>query len=353
MRQTLSSTNGSMPIRHTETRNKLFLPGQLGAQYLGMSASIAEAGGNSDNSGARNPSAVRCESAAVNDRQLIDALRRSKLYCNYERVFMDATGLPLGLRPVEFFGLPLHGNKKENPFCALLAERKNRCAVCLQTQARLTALGGATAHSVQCRYGLTETVVPILLGERVIGFLCTGQVFTQREKLETVKPEIRFFLKTSSLPEEALKLWEQTRTIELLKYKAMVQLLSFFAKQLSALSNQLFMEEKCHEPAVIARARQFIEANKRGHLSLAAVAKAAGASMFHFCTLFHQTTGLKLSEFVARSRIEEARSLLCNPRLRMSEVAFEAGFGSVTAFNRTFRRVIGQSPSEYRHNLAC
>jgi AraC-like DNA-binding protein/ligand-binding sensor protein len=347
------STTRPMPKRHAETRNKLFLLGQLRARYLGMSATVESIAGNSDRSHSESARAVRSEATALDDSKLINALRHSKLYRDYDRTFTAATGLPLGLRPVEFFGLPLHGNKNENPFCSLLAERKSRCAGCLQTQARLTAFGGATAHSVQCRYGLTESVVPILLGERIIGFLCTGQVFTEREKPEAVKPEVRFSLEASSLSGPALQLWKQSRTIELMKYKATVHLLSFFAKQLSALSNQLFIEQRCQEPAVVARARQYIKANKRGHLSLPAVAKAAGASMFHFCTLFHQTTGLKLSEFVARSRVEDARSLLTNPRLRMSEVAFEAGFGSVTAFNRAFRRVIGQSPSEYRHNLAC
>ena len=101
------------------------------------------------------------------------------------------------------------------------------------------------------------------------------------------------------------------------------------------------------------RARRLITENKRDRLSLSSVAKAAGASMFHFCTLFRQTTGLKFSDYVARSRIEDARSLLCDPRRRMCEVASEAGFQSMTAFNRAFRRVVGQSPTEYRTGLAA
>jgi AraC-like DNA-binding protein len=50
------------------------------------------------------------------------------------------------------------------------------------------------------------------------------------------------------------------------------------------------IEQKCREPEVVMRARRFIAENKRGRLSLSSVAKAAGASMFHFCTLFRQTT---------------------------------------------------------------
>jgi AraC-like DNA-binding protein len=131
----------------------------------------------------------------------------------------------------------------------------------------------------------------------------------------------------------------------------MVRLLIFFAKQLSTLSNQLLIEQNCREPEVIIRARRFIAEKKRSQVSLHSVAKAAGASMFHFCTLFRQTTGLKFSDYVARSRIEEARVLLYDPRRRMCEVASEAGFQSMSAFNRAFRRIVGQSPTEYRADL--
>jgi AraC-like DNA-binding protein len=294
----------------------------------------------------------RDECAVQDDKKLLEALRHSKLYRDYERTFTEVTGLPLALRPLEFFGLPFHGKKNENAFCAFLADGKNACSFCLQTQSRVAESAARCPRSIQCPFGLTETAVPIRLGERVIGFLCTGQVFTQ-----PIKPgdsrfqRKRLFPEASPAGEKALRLWKQTPYVEATKYKAMVRLLIFFAKQLSAVSNQLLIEETCREPAVVMRARRFIAENKRGRLSLASVAKASGASMYHFCTLFHQTTGLKFTEYVARTRVEHARELLCNRRLRMYEVAYEAGFQSSTAFHRTFQRILGQSPTEYRSGL--
>ena len=64
--------------------------------------------------------------------------------------------------------------------------------------------------------------------------------------------------------------------------------------------------------------------------------------------LFKETTGLKFIGFVARTRIEKARNLLQNPNLRISEVAFEIGFQSLSQFNRTFKKITGRSPSDYR-----
>ena len=261
---------------------------------------------NSDNSPPpRNTSVARGESTALHDSKLIDALRHSKLYRDYERTFNEVTGLPLALRPVEFFGLALHGKTNENAFCAFLADRKGSCSLCLQTQGRIAKSAGKYPRSVQCPFGLTETAVPICLGERVIGFLCTGQVFTREPnpRNSTLKRK-RLFAEASAADQEALRLWKQTPSVEVRRYKAMVRLLIFFAKQLSALTNQLLIEQKCREPEVVTRARRFIAENRRGQLSLASVAKASGASMFHFCTLFHQTTGLKFRDYLARSRVK-------------------------------------------------
>ena len=55
--------------------------------------------------------------------------------------------------------------------------------------------------------------------------------------------------------------------------------------------------------------------------------------------------------FLSRVRIEKSKNLLLNPNLRVSEIAFEVGFQSLTHFNRVFKKILGQSPTEYRVQL--
>jgi len=340
----------SIPLRYNEPRKTVFPSAARPGDNAGMPNTIQGLREKSDH--------LRVERSAVRnpeseDKKLLDALRSSKLYRDYERTFTEATGLPLALRPVEFFGLPFHGKKNENPFCAFLAERKSCCAHCLQTQGRLNEGQHADApRSLQCPYGMTETVVPIVLGERLIGFLCTGQVFTRSANDGPCKSRNLRSSEAAGINAEGLRLWKQTRSMQISRYKATVQLLAFFAKQLSTLSNQLCIEQKSEEPAVVTRARQFIAENKGKPITLATVAQASGASMFHFCKLFRATTGVKFTEYVARSRVEDARELLCNRRLRMCEVAYESGFQSLTAFHRAFQRILGQSPTDYRTALS-
>ena len=96
------------------------------------------------------------------------------------------------------------------------------------------------------------------------------------------------------------------------------------------------------------KAREYIEKHKNEELSLADVAKAAGASVFHFCKVFHKVTGLKFTDYVTRVRLEDARNRLLNPNLRISEIAFTAGFQSLSQFNRVFKRLSGKSPTQFR-----
>jgi AraC-like DNA-binding protein/ligand-binding sensor protein len=292
------------------------------------------------------------EADSKRDKQLLEALGRSKLYRQFESTFSEATGLPLMLRPVEFFSLPFQGKKNENGFCALLAGDKNSCALCLQTVSRCNANPGAQPRSIQCPFGLTETTVPVRLGDRTIGFLCTGQVFTRTPKSIAFKKTFRrLFGESSTSEKKALDLWTKTPFIAPTKYEATIQLLNFFAKQLSATINQILVERENAEPLIITKAREFIAKNKTEILSLGAVAKAAGASVFHFCKVFHKTTGLKFTDYIARVRLEDARAQLQNPNRRISEIAYDVGFQSLTQFNRTFQRIFGQSPTEYRAGL--
>ncbi len=301
----------------------------------------------------QNTTALQDESVVKNDRKLIDALRSSKVYRQYEKAFSESTGLPLALRPIESFGLPFHGNKNENPFCAFLADHKGACGFCLQTQAVLAKQQSQQPCSVRCPFGLTETRVPVQLGDRLIGFLQIGQVFTKPPKTSAFKRAVRHLFPRGSVSEKKLfQLWKQTPLIPAERYNATVQLLKFFAKQLAGLSNQIVIAEENAELPVVARAREYIATHKTEALSLAAVARVAGASVFHFCKTFHKSTGLNFTDYVARARVEDARKSLLNPNRRISEIAYDVGFQSLTQFNRTFRRIFGQSPSEYRDNLS-
>jgi len=102
------------------------------------------------------------------------------------------------------------------------------------------------------------------------------------------------------------------------------------------------------EPVAIWKARKFIEEHSSEELSLTKVAKAVGMNANYLSESFRRVTGINFVEYVARARFATACGLLQKPRLRISEIAFAAGFQSLSQFNRVFKRFSGNSPKTYR-----
>jgi len=298
------------------------------------------------------PDAALPNASNHENKHLIDTLLRSRLFRDYESVFTKATGLALALRPLEYWQLEHHQKTNENKFCALLAQRPRTLAVCLQSHAEIIRHTGATPHTETCPFGLTETAVPVRLGEETIGFLRIGQVL-RRSAIQSDKSRAAAKLAQCGVPFTGgiRKAWETTPIIPKDKYGATVRLLTFFAEQLSALVNQIVLEKHNSEPPLVRKARDYIEQHKMEPLSLATVAQASGASVFHFCKVFKKTTGLRFTDYVGRMRLEDAKTQLLNPNRRISEIAYDVGFQSLTQFNRMFKRVFGQSPTEFRAHL--
>jgi AraC-like DNA-binding protein len=102
------------------------------------------------------------------------------------------------------------------------------------------------------------------------------------------------------------------------------------------------------EPVRIRKARHFIHEHCGEEISLRHVAKAANTSPNYFSEKFKEATGVNFVRYVARVRYEKAAELLCQSKLRISEIAFATGFQSLSQFNRTFRKLAGKSPTGYR-----
>jgi len=285
--------------------------------------------------------------------QLLETLTHSEMFQTYERAYTETTGMPVTLRPVETWQLPLRGKRRENPFCAMMAEKSRSCAACLQMQEKLAQSAADGPFTMTCAYGLCETAVPVKLGAQTIGFLQTGQVMRQ-------KPTATAFNRAVEKAEElgvdinnakAKEAYFATPVASQKKLDSVSSLLSIFADHLSMKSNQIAVQTTNAEPPVVTKAKQFIQENYTEDLSLGQVAAVVHTSIFYFCKLFRKVTGTTFTEFVSRTRVEKAKNLLLNPNLRISEIAYEIGFQSLTHFNRVFKNIVGESPTEYRGHL--
>lgn len=234
-----------------------------------------------------------------------------------------------------------------------MAEQSRSCAACLEVQQKIIESPTLAPKSVTCFAGLCDTAVPVQAGEKLIGYLQTGQVFLK-------KPTKKQFARTSQqLLEWGLKVnlkqleetYFHTRVLTPKQYESMISLLTIFGQHLSFVCHQILVQPQHAEPVAVTRARQFIHDHQSEDLSLTQVAQAVNTSTFYFCKLFKKATGLNFTEYLSQVRVEKAKNLLLNPNLRVSEIAYEIGFQSLTHFNRVFKRITGQSPTEHRKKL--
>ena len=281
-------------------------------------------------------------------------LSESQIYRDYERAFTSGTGLPLTLHEPDMLHVVRYAQRRENPFCALMAKTNESCAQCYALQCKLEQEAKLQPKTLKCFAGLCETAVPVRVGDKLIAFLQTGQVLVERpDKLHFNKIAAQLIKWGAEVDlKRAEEAYYNTRVLSPKQYESLIRLLTIFAEHLASCSNLLALEGEAKEPAAISRARGYIHDHSADELSLGAVAKVVNMSANYFSEKFKQATGLRFVEYVSRSRVEKARNLLQNPRFRIAEVAFEVGFQSLSQFNRAFKQITGESPREYRAKLA-
>jgi AraC family transcriptional regulator len=96
------------------------------------------------------------------------------------------------------------------------------------------------------------------------------------------------------------------------------------------------------------RARELLEANLEGGVSLEDIAGACRLSASYFARAFKQSTGLAPHRWLLQRRVSKAKTLLRDPSLSLAEVALECGFADQSHFTRVFGQWFGTTPGAWR-----
>ncbi|WGD53103.1 AraC family transcriptional regulator [Bradyrhizobium sp. CB1650] len=104
-------------------------------------------------------------------------------------------------------------------------------------------------------------------------------------------------------------------------------------------------------PKVLVRAIERLRSESDADVSLAALAADAGLSRFHFCRAFKESTGLSPHAWLRQHRLEQAMKMLRDTETSIVSVAAELGYSSQTAFAAAFRKLTGESPSDWRRHM--
>ena len=112
--------------------------------------------------------------------------------------------------------------------------------------------------------------------------------------------------------------------------------------------NAEYVEFKGDGQNLLLKIFNFVAENYKGNCSLYELARETTYNYVYLSKHFSKNTGISYTEYVCRFRINEACYLLMNTDNTMLEIAYECGFDCLRSFNRSFKAIIGTSPSEYR-----
>jgi AraC family transcriptional regulator len=114
-------------------------------------------------------------------------------------------------------------------------------------------------------------------------------------------------------------------------------------------------------PAAVARGllpwqRRLVAAHIEEHMAepipVARLAQLARLSPSYFCRSFRTSFGTPPHRYHSTRRVERAKLLLAGTGLSVTEIALDVGFSETSSFTAAFRRLVGCTPSSYRHSRA-
>lgn len=104
-------------------------------------------------------------------------------------------------------------------------------------------------------------------------------------------------------------------------------------------------------PKILYRALERLRSDSDVDVSLTALASDAGLSRFHFCRAFKESTGLSPHAWLRQHRLEQATDMLRNTDASIMSIATTLGYASQTAFAAAFRKLTGETPSDWRQRM--
>jgi AraC family transcriptional regulator len=102
------------------------------------------------------------------------------------------------------------------------------------------------------------------------------------------------------------------------------------------------------KPHWLLSAQEFLESNPRDSFGLSHLGADLGVHPVHLAATFRRFFGCSVGEYLRRVRLREARRKLADPQLSLAEVAAATGFADQSHLTRTFKRLCGMTPREYR-----
>jgi len=290
-----------------------------------------------------------CSGREQEYRPYFYAIEQFGILKKFQNDLFQLTGLPfdfvdIGLRHSE----QLQAYLGFTPFCALVKSTFLGRKACECDERKIVVKCVQKRKSVirRCHLGLVDICVPVVMNNKVAGLFCTGQFFYNQL---TQKHFQRIQKRLAGMGVDVTKARQayfSTPVIEKRRVSAIMDLIQMVVELIDAGRLPTLKTAVMHDP--MRKALDFMEANYTEPITLPIVAREAGLSISRLAHVFKAQVKMSFTAYLNLIRVNWAKYYLTNSHLRVSETAFQVGFGNLSHFNHIFRRSTSLSPTQYR-----
>ncbi len=181
-----------------------------------------------------------------------------------------------------------------------------------------------------CINGIYEYCRPIIYKDEVIAVLFIGNIFNENPKTLNLDSRMLSTLQKNFSEFDAQKIADLIESYIL-----------FLAKEYPKKENVTFNP-------LIENIKNYVEENLNYNFPISNIAAIFGYNEKYLGRMFKKHTGLSITEYTNKRRIEEILPLIKSTNIPITEIALRAGFNNVTYFNRVFKKETGITPSALR-----
>lgn len=287
----------------------------------------------------------------MNPAVLFESIKKLKILKEFFEAFHKLTGLCMDIMDKEGKYYQVYSNP--TVFCKTIQSNYDGINACLSCDREYGLLLGEKREPLifTCHAGITAVSVPIIINNEYVGGLGVGSILL-KEHSEREFQNIYSKVKHLKINKAKLrKAYFNTLLMSEEELKGCIDFVRLIVNYIIEVEDKIFLLEKSIEDSAILRAKVFMKENYNKDITLKEIASNIFLSPYYFAHLFKEETGITPLQYITEFRMNKVKKLLANKKMKIIEISSEVGYKSLPYFNKTFKRLVGITPGEYRKNL--
>lgn len=234
---------------------------------------------------------------------------------------------------------------RHSSFCKELRKDMRATEKCKECDfnACMIAKNMKSSYIYKCHAGLTEAVSPIMIEEKIVGYIMLGQILEVESHEESWK-ELENYVSGFDIDKEKIKrLYFKKQIYSRSRIISAAKIMEACAAYL-LLSQMIVLNEK----PVVKELDDYIKNNIRDELNVEKICANLDMSRVKLYSISKEAYGMGIAEYIRKTRVLAAQKMLANSNERIGEIADKCGFYDYNYFTKIFKKHTGLTPRDYR-----